>query len=164
MSQRQAIGIVRSLFGWLVEAGYLVTNPWALVRRRVSDDRNAGHLDVAESSRAFTPAAWAALRAIRARRPRGHPQRCDAVWWLRVHGKGAGNRAVPVPSAALAATVAYFAARGLDFERAPPDTPLRASTTSAGVLTYSSSHETLKRFVARALRHSVCMAVQRLRS
>ncbi|MDM0029090.1 tyrosine-type recombinase/integrase [Variovorax saccharolyticus] len=188
-SQRQAIGIVHSLFSWLVEAGYLITNPWALVRRRVGDDRN-NHLDVAESSRAFTPAAWAALRAQLEREAnaasaarmrwiltfaeatglraaellsaqRGHLQRRNAVWWLRVHGKGARNRAVPVPSAALAATVAYFAARGLAFESAPPDTPLLASTTSTGALTYSSLHQTLKRFVARALRHSALSFAER---
>lgn len=61
-SQRQAIGIVHSLFNWLVEAGYLVTNPWALVRRRVGDERNTDR-DIGESSRAFPPAVWAALRA-----------------------------------------------------------------------------------------------------
>ncbi|MDM0030493.1 site-specific integrase [Variovorax saccharolyticus] len=69
-------------------------------------------------------------------------------------GRSSRNRAVPVPLAALAATVAYFAARGLAFESAPPDTPLLASTTSTGALTYPSLHETFKRFVARAVRHS----------
>lgn len=64
-------------------------------------------------------------------------------------------------SAALAATNAYFQTRGVDFESAADDTPLLASTTSPGVLTYPSLHETFKRFVARALRHSGLPLAQR---
>ena len=50
-SQRQAIGIMHSMFQWLVQAGYLRANPWALVRRRIGDDAAAPVL--AESSRTF---------------------------------------------------------------------------------------------------------------
>jgi hypothetical protein len=58
-SQQLAITVVASLFGWLVQARYLASNPWVLVNRRLGDD---AHLDIEDAgSRAFTPATWSAL-------------------------------------------------------------------------------------------------------
>jgi integrase len=201
-SQRQAIGIVHSMFEWLVRAGYLRANPWALVRRRIGDGLEAtivgqgsgqsSGASIGESSRAFTPAAWKALQehagkdteapatAARMRwllvfaeatglRPselvnarRGHFGRRQGAWWLRVLGKGARNRSVPVPSAAMRATVDYFASRGVNFDSALDDTPLLASTTTPGQpLSYPALHKAFKSFVLRALRNSSLTAVQR---
>lgn len=186
-SQRQAIGIVSGLFQWLVGAGYLRGNPWQLVQRRVGDDfKSAG--DELETSRAFTPVVWAALLAqikretnlagaVRMRwllpfaqatglRPtellqvrREHFVRSKGAWWLKVHGKGARNRVVPVPSAAMQTTQTYFAARALDFALAPAETPLLVALVSReclgdGPLAYQSLHAWLKAFVMRALRNS----------
>ena len=196
-SQRQAVGIVHSLFQWLVQAGYLKANPWALVRRRIGDDlegsvaaRNGD--SIGESSRAFTPAAWKALQAqaekdtetpataarmrwllvfaeatglraselVNARR--GHFARRQGAWWLRVLGKGARNRSVPVPSAAMKATMDYFASRGVDFESAPDDMPLLASIAAPGQpLSYPALHKAFKSFVLRALRHSSLPVAER---
>lgn len=189
-SQRQAIGIVHSLFEWLVQAGYLRSNPWVLVRRRVGDD--AGAPALAENSRAFTPAVWAALQAqarddkedpataARMRflltfgeatglRPaelvsarRGHFSRRNGGWWLRVHGKGARNRVVPVPSTALQATIDFFAGRGVDFATAPDDLPLLALIADGSVpLTYPALHKAFKRFVRRALGRTELSATAR---
>jgi integrase len=179
-SQRQAIGIVHSMFEWLVQAGYLRANPWALVRRRIGDDAESPTL--AESSRAFTPAVWAALKAqaddpkedpataarmrfllvfgeatglrpaelVNARR--GHFSRRNGGWWLRVHGKGARNRVVPVPSTALQATVDFLAHRGVDFTTAADDLPLLALLADANTpMSYPALHKAFKRFVRRAL-------------
>lgn len=179
-SQRQAIGIVHSMFEWLVHAGYLRANPWALVRRRIGDDAKAPTL--AESSRAFTPAVWMALQAqandpkedpataarmrfllafgeatglrpaelVNARR--GHFSRRNGGWWLRVHGKGARNRVVPVPSTALQAAVDLFAHRDADFVAASDDSPLLALIADARApMTYAALHKAFKRFVQRAL-------------
>ena len=179
-SQRQAIGIVNSMFEWLVQAGYLRANPWALVRRRIGDDAMAPSLT--ESSRAFTPAVWSALHAqvnderedsataARMRfllvfgeatglRPselvnvrRGHFSRRKGGWWLRVHGKGARNRVVPVPSTALQATVDFLAYRGVDFAAASDDLPLLALIAdSVKPMSYPALHKAFKRFLKRAL-------------
>lgn len=186
-SQRHAIGVVSGLFQWLVGAGYLQGNPWQLVQRRVGDDfRQAG--GQLETSRAFTPPVWAALLAqierethvagaIRMRwllpfaqatglRPSELLQarredfvRRKGAWWLKVHGKGARNRVVPVPSRALVATEQYLAARGLDFVTAPPETALLVALAcrerlGEAALSYSSLHAWLKAFLLRALRSS----------
>ena len=179
-SQRQAIGIVHSMFEWLVQAGYLRANPWALVRRRIGDDAMTPSL--AESSKAFTPAVWSALQAqandehedpdtaARMRfllifgeatglRPselidarRGHFSRRNGGWWLRVHGKGARNRVVPVPSTALQATVDFLAHRGADFAAAPDDMPLLALIADpVRPMSYPALHKAFKRFLKRAL-------------
>jgi integrase len=197
-SQRQAVGIVHSLFQWLVQAGYLRANPWALVRRRIGDELEAATrgegsgAGIGESSRAFTPAAWKALQAqadkdtetpataarmrwllvfaeatglraselVNARR--GHFARRKGAWWLRVLGKGARNRSVPVPSNAMKATIEYFVSRGVDFESAAHDMPLLASTAAPGQpLSYPALHQAFKSFVLRALRHSSLPAEER---
>jgi integrase len=177
-SQRLAVAVLHSLFGWLVQARYLGANPWVLVNRKLGDDAE-GDDDVA--SRAFTPAAWAALHArldasppspsvarlrwlcvfvqsvglraaelLRARR--AHLKELRAGWVIRVHGKGRRNRTVPVPRVAIEATRVYFERRGLRFEAASPEAPLLAALDDAmAPITYSALHQTFTRFVRRAV-------------
>ena len=149
-SQRYALTVLNAFSAWSVRAGALARNPWELVNLRLPDDAGAPPV----SSRAFTPAAWAALQAHAARLPapagarmawllafaqatglrpsellrarRGDVIERDGGHWLHVHGKGARNRLVPVPRVALRATFAYFTARGLAFDSAHPNTPLLA--------------------------------------
>lgn len=178
-SQGVAIAAVHSLFAWLVQAGYLAGNPWALVNRKLGDDPRAGGDD--SSSRAFTPAVWAAIRAHLAQLPNEQSahrlawlcvfveatglraaellraKRADlkpsgSGWLLRVHGKGRKNRTVPVPSSALAATRYYFEARGVDFDRTEGEVPLLASLTDpAKAISYRALAETFTRLVKRVL-------------
>lgn len=178
-SQGLAIAALHSLFSWLVAARYLALNPWVLVNRKLGDD--PGRVDDAPTSRAFTPAAWTALHESLDRVVAGPAanrlrwlclfvegtglraaelligRRADLRetaegWLLRVHGKGRRNRTIPVPGAALAATRAYFASRGLDLATAPPDVPLLAALTDPMKgISYSSLHETFTRFVRRSL-------------
>jgi site-specific recombinase XerD len=56
-SQQHALTVVGALFRWMVAAHYLRANPWELVKTRLGDDSRRSALD----SRAFTPAAWAAI-------------------------------------------------------------------------------------------------------
>jgi integrase len=58
-SQRQAVTILASAHAWLVDAGYLVRNPWTLVNTKFGDDPLRIGLD--PTSRAITPEAWRAL-------------------------------------------------------------------------------------------------------
>jgi integrase len=178
-SQRVALAALHALFTWLVDAGYLASNPWALVNRHLGDDPNIDPEDT--DSRAFTPPAWAALQAELERRPpgasvsrlrwicqfveatglrsaellasrRSHLVHRRGAWWLRVHGKGRRNRLVPVPSGALLATKVYFAGRGFELEAAPPEMPLLGALDDAmAPITYASFHETFTRFVRRAV-------------
>lgn len=58
-SQRQALAILASAHTWLVDAGYLVRNPWTLVNTKLGDDPM--HAGADPTSRAITPSAWRAL-------------------------------------------------------------------------------------------------------
>ena len=96
---------------------------------------------------------------------RAHLHRSSHGWVLRVHGKGRRNRTVPVPAVGLEATKAYFAARGLDFEAAPAETPLLASLGDATLpLGYSALHETFTRFVRGAVKASELPLEERQRA
>lgn len=188
-SRKAALDALNSLFGWLVQARYLVANPWVLVSRKLGDDPLA---DGDPTSRAFTPAAWAALKECLQERPaspstarlrwlcdfaeavglrsdelirarRGHLVERGAGWVIKVHGKGSKNRVVPVPARAMQATRAYFRARGLEFDTAAADMPLLASTIDGlAPITYASLYETFKRFVRNALRASALPVDERL--
>lgn len=71
---------------------------------------------------------------------------------MRVHGKGRRNRIVPVPARALNETSRYLATRGLDLESMPGSAPLLSALTDGmSPLTYPALHETLTRFIRRAL-------------
>lgn len=167
------------MFEWLVHAGYLRANPWALVHRRIGDDAAAPNMS--ETSRAFTPAAWSAFLAqaddekedpataaymrflltfgeatglrpaelVNARR--SHFSRRNSTWWLRVHGKGARNRVVSMPSTALQATIDLLAFRGVEWDTTD-DVPVLASIENASKsLSYPALYKAFKRFVRRAL-------------
>ena len=182
-ARRVAIAALHALFKWLVDAKYLAVNPWTLVNRKLGDDPNLDDLDV-DRTRAFTPAAWAALfaqleregdssAAIRLRwlltfneavgmRPaellgakRSSLIERHGTWYIKVFGKGSKKRLVPVPSTAVQATRSYFDARGVDFDRALGEAPLIARLDQPDVpVSYSALHQTLKRFIHRALRES----------
>lgn len=155
-SQRQAVNILGSFFSWMVDVGYLPgRNPWALVNRRSGDAPGTDLLD----SRAFTPAAWAAILAhIEGCAPSASRQRMLFVLRfveatglrasellharlgalryhngrlaMQVRGKGAKERVIAVPGQAEQALVDYLRARGLPpLGQVPADTPLLASTT-----------------------------------
>lgn len=201
-SQRYALTVLVALFTWLVRVGYLRSDPWAAINKRLPDDP---HKPMA-TSRAFTPAAWQALidhlpalkpaaearmrwlllfsqatglrasELVNARR--ADLTRTDEGHWLQVHGKGAKNRLVAVPSTALEATRAYFRHRGLDLDTASPDTPLLAhlepqvpgksltpeaeseevreakKRRALGFIAYRTLYDVLVRFVQSALKAS----------
>lgn len=178
-SQGLAIAALHSLFSWLVAARYLASNPWVLVNRKLGDD--PGRNEEGPTSRAFTPAAWAALHAALDQVEPGPSAarlrwlclfvegtglranellsaRCSDLretaegWLLRVHGKGRRNRTIPVPGSALEATRVYFALRGFALTTAPADAPLMASLLDPlKSVSYSALHETFTRFVRRSL-------------
>lgn len=185
-SRQQAITIVTALFEWLTGASYLRTNPWSLVNTRIGEPR----LERAprETSRAFTPEAWAALQdqirrdmaddklqasAIRMRwillfvescglraeeliqARRGDIQPWGGGLGVYVHGKGARNRWVALPSVAVRETRDYFSARGIDFELASESVPLLAVLRDpVEPMTYAALYKTFKAFVRRAARNS----------
>ena len=190
-SQGRAVVVLASLFGWLAAANYLQSNPWALINRKIPDDRSSPSWR-SPTTKAFTPEAWKALKdeleraplerekrdpfplsrarlrwlctlcestglraaeLIAARREHVHVTRGGAL--LEVIGKGSRAREVPLPKVAMQATRDYFIARGLDFDTAPPATPLLGSLVEQSQpLTYSSLYETFTRFVKRAVEHS----------
>ncbi|QPN33376.1 tyrosine-type recombinase/integrase [Diaphorobacter sp. JS3051] len=202
-SQRYALTVVNAFFAWLARTGELRRNPWDLVNLRLPDDPD----ESLDSSRAFTPAAWTVLHDHVPQLPPAAAARMrwllefaqgtglraaelllgrradirarDGGYWVRVHGKGARNRFVVVPTSAMRATRAYFSARGLDFDHAHPNTPLLArldvpelpgmdarepgqsakrpdaeERRQRGFLSYPTLAPAFKRFVRSALRAS----------
>jgi len=92
-SQRQAMNIVGSLFGWLVQAGYLAANPMALRRKR-SDSRSTARAAVQE--RFLDQALWARVLARIDAMPQTEPreqQHHERVRWLLRLLVGTGLRA-----------------------------------------------------------------------
>ena len=176
-SQQQTVTILHAMFSWLVDARYLLTNPWTLVNRKLGDEIHGR----TPSTKAFTPEAWQALLDELERAPktlatvrlkwlctlmectglrsaellaatRGDIETTRAGALLHVLGKGKKHREVPLPTPALEATKKYFAERGMDFATAEPDTPLLAALEeSTRPITYASLYETFTRFVKRAL-------------
>ena len=55
-NRRRHLTALQSMFSWLFSAGYLATNPWALVSRRLPDQ----HI-VLPQSRSIRRAAWTAI-------------------------------------------------------------------------------------------------------
>ncbi|MDE2395148.1 MAG: tyrosine-type recombinase/integrase [Burkholderiales bacterium] len=83
---------------------------------------------------------------------RGDLRELAAGWVLRVRGRNDRTRTVPVPQVAIAATRRYFAARGLAFDVAGAELPLLAQLDDPlAPMSYAGLHETLKRFIARAI-------------
>ncbi|MCO5975260.1 tyrosine-type recombinase/integrase [Ideonella oryzae] len=181
-SRRQAVVVLGSFFGWMVNVGYLPSrNPWMLINRRTGDDAHQSLLD----SRAFTPEAWAALLGhLQAETPDASRARMLFIltfveatglraaelvgatmgalrqhrgrWVLQVHGKGARNRLVAVPGQARDALQDYLLARGLGpLGQQPPDTPLLARLSEPQqAIGYQALYQTMKRWVRDAIRGS----------
>jgi integrase len=61
-SQRQTLTIVRAMFSWMRQAGYLLENPWASVRTKVPADEQ--DIQAILNSRALTPTVSEALRSF----------------------------------------------------------------------------------------------------
>jgi site-specific recombinase XerD len=144
-SQRQALGTVSGLFAYLVNAGYLAANPWALRRRKVLKRQRT-------VERFLDHATWHAVLAAVEEWPQAtkrelqhrervrfvlrflyhtgvraaeasHAKVSDFVqrrgrWWLRVVGKGGVGGEVPIGQALLGDFARY---RGLF---ALPSTPM----------------------------------------
>jgi integrase len=151
-SVRQAVGILSGLFTYLVNAGYLAGNPWALKRRkrkvrgRPSIERYLDQtlwdavLTLVENEPRATPRAqqryerdrWVlrllygtALRAAEAADVRaGDFTMRRGRWWLTVRGKGGVTDAVPISDALLADYARYRAFHGLPAAWAPSDRTL----------------------------------------
>jgi integrase len=190
-SQAYAVHVLHGLYEWLVQAGYLAGNPWALVNRRKREAVQPERAAHGPSSRAFTPAVWAALRAHLDASPPGpsverlrwlctfgeatglraaellhaevgHLQGTAAGWLLAVVGKGGRARVVPVPHVAMQATRQYLASRGMALTTAPPGTPLLAALDAPmAPITYGALYETFTRFVRRALAASALSPAER---
>lgn len=176
-SQQQTVTILHAMFSWLVDARYLLTNPWTLVNRKLGDEVHARSM----STKAFTPEAWQALLDELERAPqtrttarlkwlctlmectglrsaellaatRGDIETTRAGALLHVLGKGKKHREVPLPTRALEATKTYFTERGLDFDGAAAETPLLAALEEpTRAISYASLYETFTRFMRRAL-------------
>lgn len=181
-SRRQAVVVLGSFFGWMVNVGYLPSrNPWMLINRRTGDDAQQSMLD----SRAFTPEAWAALLShLHAQPPDASRARMLFIltfveatglraselvgatlgalrqhrgrWVLQVHGKGARNRLVAVPGQARDALQDYLLARGLGtLGHQAPETPLLARLSEPHqAIGYQALYQTMKRWVRDAIRDS----------
>ena len=156
-SQVQALKVIKSLFGWAGQAGYLKTDPTKLltglgsvdagdVTRHLPAEGLALLLAAAEALPASTPSA--ALRRARARflvqayyltavrlnelataDMRSIRRDDHGAWWLHVTGKGNKHGKVPVSLALLAEFRLYRRAFGLQALPAPGDkTPLLLAT------------------------------------
>ncbi|MFM2057077.1 MAG: hypothetical protein RLY71_1462 [Pseudomonadota bacterium] len=180
-SRRQAVIIVGALFAWLVAAGYLQSNPWLLVNRRIGDDAQHDAL----ATRAFTPAAWSALTGYLDAQPAspacermrfvltfgeavglraseligatlGDFRAQDGRLLLQVTGKGARRRVLVVPGQARQALARYLRSRDLPaLDQAPAALPLLASVLDAHApVGYRALYASLKSWIRRALRVS----------
>jgi site-specific recombinase XerD len=82
---------------------------------------------------------------------------------LQVHGKGARNRLVAVPSQALRALEDYLAARHLPaLDQAPAEAPLLASATDPmEPISYEALYKTVRAWLTKALRASTLPDAER---
>lgn len=187
-SQRQAVIIVASLFGWLHSVQYLPANPWAAVNKKMGDDKNTHALDTKALSEGAllevlrfiegTPAGPSRermrfivtfLEAVGLRSAEflsatlGDLRLEPEGWVMHVHGKGAKNRQAVVPKQALEALQRYLAARGLgSVQTAAPATPLVASLQHPGQpLGYQALHEHVSRWFAKAIGASALSTKER---
>jgi integrase len=102
-SQALALTAINACHVWLVAARYLTFNPWHLVNRRLGDDPQRDGSD--PTSRAFTPAAWSALRDQvaedgQAKRARDRDSALRNLWLLSF-GEACGLRAAELLDAQL---------------------------------------------------------------
>ena len=149
-SQRYAVGVVGSLFTYLVNAGYLAGNPWTLRRRkrRQSTRQVERYLDQSQwtavlnfletlpretrrERQYYERARWVvrfvyepALRVSEAAQARaGDFVRRRGKWWLRVLGKGDVYGEIPIRDELMADLARYRTFHSL------PPTPSALETT-----------------------------------
>ena len=147
-SERHAVVILRTLYGWLASQGYLVGNPWAGVTPRQAS------APAIQSGRAFTRRQWLLIgEQLKQLADTGANRRLGVVltilyatgmrreelvtrkvsdlswqafddgtggWMLSVLGKGMKLREVPVPDAIMKAIQGYLASRGLPTDPQQP--------------------------------------------
>ena len=147
-SERHAIAVLKSLYGWLAAQGYLVGNPWAGVASRPPGSPRI------QAGRAFTKKQWlfireevaalpdtganhrlgvvlALLYVTRLRREELVRAKVDDLQWqafddgtggwtLNVLGKGMKLREVPVPDPIMQMIRDYLRRRGLQDDPAHP--------------------------------------------
>jgi integrase/recombinase XerC len=136
-SQRYAMGVVGSLFTYLVNAGYLACNPWTARRRKLAPRvrQVERHAAPARSARAphYERARWVvrliydtALRVAETAQARsGDFVRRRGKWWLRVLGKGNVYGDVPIPDGLMVDLARYRTFHGLaPTPRADETTPV----------------------------------------
>lgn len=167
-SCRQAIGIVSGLFSYLVNAGYLAGNPWALKRRRAKQRGRPAverYLDQqlwalllsfveteprssTRDQQRYERDRWVlrllystALRAAEAADVRaGDFSSRRGRWWLTVRGKGGSVEDVPVSEALLADYMRYRAFHKMPAAWDPDDgTPLILGIAGRGLCPLTST-------------------------
>lgn len=191
-SYKQAVTIVSQLFGWLLSAQYIKSDPWRLVNKKTGDDREASLLDTKSISKGtmaeiqrvideslpspsrfriqfllrFVPATGIRSTELLHARLSDFRLSDDGAWTLQVHGKGAKNRLVVIPGQAYDALQEYLARRGLgDLQSAPPEAPLLANATDPmEPASYQSLYETVRNWIKRSVRDSDLPAAERARA
>lgn len=147
-SERHALAVLKSLYGWLASQGYLIGNPWAGVASRLSSSPRI------QAGRAFTKKQWlfignqvkdlpdtganrrlglvlALLYVTGLRRDELVRAQVDDLqwqafddgtggWMLNVVGKGMKLREVPVPDPIMEMIRDYLRRRGLSDEPSHP--------------------------------------------
>jgi site-specific recombinase XerD len=141
-SERHAVAVLKSLYAWLANQGYLVGNPWAGVASRLPTAPRI------QAGRAFTKKQWLFIcEQVKALPDTGANRRLGVVlsvlyvtglrrdelvrarledlqwqafddgtggWTLNVLGKGMKLREVPVPDPIMATVRDYLRSRGLE--------------------------------------------------
>ncbi|PXW93414.1 site-specific recombinase XerD [Sphaerotilus hippei] len=188
-SRRQAIVILGGWFDWLTGTAYLPgRNPWLMVNRRTADDRQRdelqsraftpetwarllqfmdGQAPTASLLRMRFIMSFVEATGLRSSElleaTLGQFRRHRGRWALQVHGKGSRNRVIAVPGQAIGALEHYLAARHLPpLASAPATLPVLASTREPlQAISYSALYQTMKSWLARAVRHADLDLLQR---
>ncbi|MDD2609881.1 MAG: tyrosine-type recombinase/integrase [Giesbergeria sp.] len=190
-SRQQAITLVASLFAWLQAARYLPANPWVLVNQAQGDDKEQRLLESKALSEAAMEQVLAYIDRQEASPSRyrirfilafissvglrsaeliaaklGDLQHEPEGWLLQVHGKGAKNRLVAIPPAALHALREYLRARGFgdDPALAPTQAPLLSSVQDPmQPIGYQALYEHVRGWVGKAVAAAALPEKERLR-
>lgn len=190
-SHQQSIKLVISLFTWLQAASYLRGNPWVLVNQKQGDDKEQRLLDskalseaaveqvLAYVDRQEASASRSRIRFILAfissvglrsaeliQAKLGDFQQEPEGWILQVHGKGAKNRLVAIPPAALHALREYLQARGFGENPAlaPAQAPLLSSVQyPMQPIGYQALYEHVRGWLSKAVAAAYLPDKERLR-
>ncbi len=177
-SRQQTLVILAGCYRWLQDAQLSSANPWTLVNLRSGDDPDKKLLDTRAFPEPLMSAvtAWVAqatpspsqfrmrfvlsfvestgLRSAELLRAKlGDLNRQPEGWVLQVHGKGAKNRWVALPPAAVQALEVYLQARGLgSMPGSAPELPLVASSRDPRQpIGYQTLYESVRRWVHKAV-------------